>query len=296
MSQLLISEGADVNNVILTCFCFIESVFALNSTLVMVMSGFQLQHDDLPAMVSLAQDIVLAGLLPKTFYLTSGRRHVVRGASQRYHLEEESLMTAELAMLWRLQHLCLSLGFKVDLPCLEGSIAEVRQQLELEEASVPTDKVLIARADESVAGVSNFPRTFHKFDMFFESHAGEQLESSTAQYNLTEVNTVDDKSAHESGASAEETDGSSNSDSKEESQRVVVLKNKLSQLLWIQHFQASPMPLTYLARISLRAHLSQPAISRGKHIENAIDVLPMPTMFKDFLALKDYRKGMGAFL
>ncbi|RUS70143.1 hypothetical protein EGW08_022096, partial [Elysia chlorotica] len=208
VSRLLIAEGADVNNVVLTCFCFIESVFALNTTLVMVMSGFQLQQfEDLPAMVSLAMDIVLAGLLPKTFYLSSGKRLPGRSTDgQRYRMQEEGLVSAELAMLWRLQHLCLCLGFRVDRPCVTGAIAELKEQLALE-------------------------------------------------------------------------------DSVQDSHRLEILQNKLSQLLWIQRFQASPMPLTFLARMSIRAFLSQPSINRGKHIDRVISVLPIPKIFRDFLAL-----------
>ena len=305
VSRLLISEGADVNNVVLTCFCFIESVFALNTTLVMVMSGFQLQQfEDLPAMVCLALEIVLAGLSPKTFYLSSGKRLPTRsGSSQRYQMQEESLMSAELAMLWRLQHLCLCLGFRVDRSCVECAIEEVKEQLEVEEFTIPSDDKLIAQADESVPGVSNFTRKYHSFAV---ENQGPEETVLPEKFPLQQVSTVNismdsnretETTIQQQAATDDVAEHTSpNTSSSPESARIDILRNKLSQLLWIQRFQASPLPLTYLARMSIRAYLSQPTISKGKHIDNAISILPVPRIFRDFLALSDYRKSMDSLL
>ncbi|GFR78165.1 ankyrin-1 [Elysia marginata] len=304
VSRLLICEGADVNNVVLTCFCFIESVFALNTTLVMVMSGFQLrQFDDLPAMVSLALEIVLAGLLPKTFYLSSGKRITTRSSNsgQRHMMEEENLMSAELAMLWRLQHLCLCLGFRVDRAGVATAIADIREQLQLERYHVPSDEKLIALADDSVAEVSNFLKKFQLFSAFENRQEQSREEESEAIQPHNQgsafresMNTTQQTSVASDFSNLAED--STNSTLSPQSNRVNILNNKLSQLLWMQHFQASPLPLTYLARMRIRAHLSQPSISKGNHIEKTINFLPIPRLFRDFLTLKDYRKSINALL
>ncbi|GFN99909.1 ankyrin repeat domain-containing protein 50 [Plakobranchus ocellatus] len=293
VSRLLISEGADVNNVVLTCFCFIESVFALNTSLVIVSSGVRLRQDSIRGMVALALDIVLAGLIPKTFYLSGGRRGV-RGDGEHYQMEEEGLTSTELAMVWRLQHLCLCLGFRVDRTCLEGAVAELREQIELEQIPVPTDPELIAMADQNMGpkGVAS-------------SGAHLQLSKNPELRNFLLRNGL---ALREADHFSEEIEvylqqttfmrreaGNSNRESVREPFRSTVLRNKLSQLLWIQQFQSSPMPLTYLTRLAIRAHLTSPTVSRGTHVEDSIEKLPLPKVFKDFLAPKGYRVNVNAF-
>ena len=91
-----------MNSVMLPCFCFVESVFSLHSNLVMMASGHRLQLTSFLELVALSTEIVLAGLHPRTFYLSAKR------------VMFEHFTRAELHALWRFQHLCLVLNFRVE--------------------------------------------------------------------------------------------------------------------------------------------------------------------------------------
>uniref|UniRef100_A0A0B6YD43 SOCS box domain-containing protein n=2 Tax=Arion vulgaris TaxID=1028688 RepID=A0A0B6YD43_9EUPU len=191
-TKLLIKHGADVNNVILPSFCFVEAVFAVNSNLVMMASGVRFHLENFTDLVSLAMDIILAGLTPRMFYL-SGKRFILGGFAAE-----------ELCELWSFQHLCLILGFKIDRGSLQDAINEL-------------NKFLTAEQDEK---------------------------------------------------------------------QISILKDRLDKLCWTRVFLLTPLPLTYLARIAIRGHLVQPAVSRGRHVNDSIALLPLPTVCKNFLNLQ----------
>ncbi|CAG5124334.1 unnamed protein product [Candidula unifasciata] len=191
-TKLLIKHGANINNVILPTFCFVEAVFALNSNLVMMASGVRFHLENFSDLVSLAVDIITAGLSPRMFYL-SGRRFLLGGFTAK-----------ELSQLWSFQHLCLILGFKIERTSLQDAINELHNSL------------------------------------------------------ATEQN----------------------------SKRKAVLKDRLDKLCWTQVFLSEPLPLTYLARIAIRGHLVQPHVNKGRHINENIDMLPLPAMCKGFLNLQ----------
>lgn len=190
-TKLLIRRGADVNNVILPSFCFVEAVFALNSNLVMMASGVRFHLENFFDLVSLATDIVLAGLTPRTFYL-SGRRFLLGGFT-----------AAELSRLWSFQHFCIILGFKIDRDSLQEAISELSKSLA----------------------------------------PGQDSKQNAA------------------------------------------IKDRIDNLCWTRAFLSVPLPLTYLARITIRGHLVQPNVSRGRHVNDSISLLPLPTIYKDFLNL-----------
>ncbi|XP_005111147.1 uncharacterized protein LOC101852131 [Aplysia californica] len=113
-ATVLLRRGADVNNVILPSFCFVESVFSLHSNLVMMASGHRFQLTSFLELVALSTEIVMAGLHQRTFYLTA------RGVLY------ERFTRGELLTLWKFQHLCMILNFKVEKKSLERTIQEIR--------------------------------------------------------------------------------------------------------------------------------------------------------------------------
>ncbi|XP_059165686.1 uncharacterized protein LOC131948169 [Physella acuta] len=191
-TKLLIQHGADVNNVVLTFFCFVESLFALNSGMVMMTSGIRVHMDDFQELLSLGSEIILAGLTPRTFYL-SGKRFL-----------GDFLTPTELDSLWSFHQLCLFLGFKVDHLCLTQAINELINSLK----------------------------------------------------NEPDV------------------------------QNAKAIRIKLDKLQWTKDFLQQPLPLTFIVRISIRGHLVSPHVSRGRHINENISKLPLPSLAKDFLTLK----------
>lgn len=68
--------------------------------------------------------------------------------------------------------------------------------------------------------------------------------------------------------------------------QISALKDRLDKLCWTQVFLSEPLPLTYLARIAIRGHLVQSNVNKGRHINDNIDLLPMPAICKGFLNLQ----------
>uniref|UniRef100_A0A2C9LMJ9 SOCS box domain-containing protein n=1 Tax=Biomphalaria glabrata TaxID=6526 RepID=A0A2C9LMJ9_BIOGL len=192
VTKLLIHHGADVNNVNLPSFCFIESLFALNSGMVMMAAGVRFHFENFEELLSLGTEIVLAGLAPRTIYL-SGRSFLTINFTDKV-----------MSDLWAFQQLCLVLGFRVDLFCLQEAINELCISLK--------------------TSIDN--------------------------------------------------------------QQVDILKQRLEKFDWIKQFQIQPLPLTYITRIALRSYLSSPKISRGRHVGQVIDELPLPVLARDFLAMR----------
>ncbi|KAH9498107.1 hypothetical protein Btru_008278 [Bulinus truncatus] len=118
ITKLLICNGADVNNVNLPSFCFIESLFALNSGMVMMAAGVRFHFENFEELLSIGTEIVLAGLTPRTFYL-SGRSFI-----------DGNLSAKVMSNLWKFQYLCLSLGFRVDLFCLQEAIFDLSKSIQ----------------------------------------------------------------------------------------------------------------------------------------------------------------------
>ncbi|CAL1532045.1 unnamed protein product, partial [Lymnaea stagnalis] len=116
-TKLLIRHGADVNNVILTLFCFVESLFAFNTGMVMMAAGVKFHMHNFKELLSLGSEIILAGLLPRTFYL-SGKRFLLDGITPE-----------DMADLWNFQYLCLILGFRVESYCLQDAIDMLMKSL-----------------------------------------------------------------------------------------------------------------------------------------------------------------------
>lgn len=113
----LIRKGSNVNDTSLPSFCFVESVFSLNSNFVMVSAGVQFQLEDFDHLIVLSEEIVKAGLLTRTFYLTGCKSF------------QQGFTTEELLAIWRFQSLCLAAGFKVDIHSLHCAIERIHQAI-----------------------------------------------------------------------------------------------------------------------------------------------------------------------
>ena len=73
-----------------------------------------------------------------------------------------------------------------------------------------------------------------------------------------------------------------------DSVKVQRFSDHLSKLLWVKHFQSSPLPLTYLCRIAIRKHLVNPVIGGVAHLNTKIGCLPLPNKCVNFLMMKQF--------